>query len=309
MRRLLWTLLILASYCACAFGFELRTAPEISPTAFLRWDPNRNPVRMTLSSRGNGELPILTIENILKGAIQSWQNIPGKSYDLQYGGRSFLAVPDPTDNQNSVLWLEKKWPYSPEVISITSYSYYVQDPPSFVDADILLNSKYKYVTAMGNGVDLRKVLLHELGHVLGLAHTSVFHASMFPYFDVDVAPSLNADDRSGIRFLYGPTDTGFHPITPLNNAHYLITGGSRRSLPLPIFRWSSSKAPNYWIEFSATPDFSKKLRFNAGAETFYPLKAKDQTAIWNLSSARKVYWRVSTFWGHSAIRTLYLQTN
>lgn len=309
MKRFFYALLIVASFHVSAFGFELRTAPEISPTAFLRWDSQQRPIRMTLNSRGNGELPILTIENVLKGAIQSWQSIPDKSYNLEYGGRSFLAAPDPTDNQNSVLWLEKKWPYSPEVISITSYSYYVQDPPSFVDADVLLNSKYKYVAGTGGGVDLRKVLLHELGHVLGLAHTSVFHASMFPYFDEELTPSLNADDRSGIRFLYGSGDSGFHPVTPLNNARYLVKDGSQRSLPLPVFRWTSTNTLNYSVEFSATPDFNKKLRYSAGTNTFYPLKATEQTAIWNLSPDHKIYWRVSTIWGHSATRTLYLQAN
>lgn len=291
---------------SASYAFELRTASEISPTAYLRWNALHGPIQMTLSAHGSGNLPMDAVESVLQGAIQDWQNIPGKSYSLVYQGRSSQAAPNPNDKLNSVVWMESDWPYSPEVISVTSYSYYVQDPPEMADADILLNSTYRYTTdGADHTVDLRKVLLHELGHVLGLAHTSVYHASLFPYFNVLDAPMLKPDDRAGIRFLYGLPATELQPITPLNQAHYLMSTSSN-SLPLPVFRWGLNPVQNYWLEFSATPDFQKKLRYNAGVANYYPLKAPQERALWNLSQSRKIYWRVGTPHGYSPSRFLFL---
>lgn len=303
---LLFTLLCLQT---AAYAFELRTASEISPTSFLRWDPSQGPIRMTLNTRGCPDLPIDVVESAMQSAIADWQNIPGKSYTIAYGGRSSLAVPNPDDNVNSVVWMQNDWPYSPEVISVTSYSYYIQDPPRLVDADIMLNSKYHYsIVDSDHSVDLRKVLLHELGHVLGLAHTSVYHASLYPYFNLLDAPSLKPDDRAGVHFLYAPVTYELRPITPLHQSHYLVSTAANR-LPLPVFRWGSAMGQTCWLEFSATADFQKKLRYNAGSSNYLAIKAPMEKALWNLSLDHKVFWRVATVSGHSASRLLYFRTS
>lgn len=43
---------------------------------------------------------------------------------------------------------------------------------------------------------------HEIGHTLGLSHSAVEDAVMFPYFDGTMRP-LHADDQMGIHSLYG----------------------------------------------------------------------------------------------------------
>ncbi|KAK2642877.1 hypothetical protein Ddye_024640 [Dipteronia dyeriana] len=52
------------------------------------------------------------------------------------------------------------------------------------------------------GVDLMTVGLHELGHVLGLDHSTVEAAIMWPYLGAGATKGLNADDIQGIQALY-----------------------------------------------------------------------------------------------------------
>ncbi|PIN12574.1 Stromelysin 1 [Handroanthus impetiginosus] len=53
-----------------------------------------------------------------------------------------------------------------------------------------------------NAFDLQTVGLHELGHVLGLGHSSDTSAAMYAYSDPGIRKVLAQDDIAGIRALY-----------------------------------------------------------------------------------------------------------
>lgn len=55
---------------------------------------------------------------------------------------------------------------------------------------------------MNEGVDFMTVAVHELGHSLGLAHSPVYNAVMFPYYKGASTPQLDYDDILGLYQLY-----------------------------------------------------------------------------------------------------------
>ena len=58
--------------------------------------------------------------------------------------------------------------------------------------------------AVFNAFDIETVALHEIGHCLGLYHSNVRGAVMFPFVDDDFTlRRLQQDDKLGIRQLYG----------------------------------------------------------------------------------------------------------
>jgi hypothetical protein len=100
------------------------------------------------------------------------------------------------------------------------------------------------------------IALHEIGHALGLAHSSIVGANMLPSFNQNEARPVNADDVTAISVLYNQWGNASRQQSPLpgsardigigaNNAVWMIsataaTGGSK------IFKWET----NQWLEAS-----------------------------------------------------------
>src|ERR1051325_5056251 len=65
----------------------------------------------------------------------------------------------------------------------------------------------------GVGIRLYNVALHEIGHLLGLAHSQDINAIMYAYYGED-RNDLHADDIAGIQSLYGSPATAPIAIAP-----------------------------------------------------------------------------------------------
>jgi len=75
----------------------------------------------------------------------------------------------------------------------------------------------------GTDIDLYSVALHELGHALGLGHSDVPNAVMYPYYRM--ATSLTEEDIAAIRMMYGAAEDG--PATQPPLLLTLTTPGAR----------------------------------------------------------------------------------
>ena len=70
-----------------------------------------------------------------------------------------------------------------------------------IKSDIAFNPAVQFDTGGGAGQDMQTVATHEIGHFLGLDHSAVARAVMFP-FAPDVLHTLSYDDVAGISSLY-----------------------------------------------------------------------------------------------------------
>ena len=74
-----------------------------------------------------------------------------------------------------------------------------------ISGDMHLDDDEEFTVRSPRGVNLAWVMTHELGHTLGLDHSHVEKAVMFPWYQAYKPGGfdLNYDDILGIQTLYG----------------------------------------------------------------------------------------------------------
>lgn len=124
-----------------------------------------------------------------------------------------VAYSDAGPNQNVVVYQDGTWPYEAGAVGKTFLAFTL-DSGDMVDADVAFNSA-DFPLAIDptstTDIDLEAVLTHELGHVLGLAHSDAPGATMQPEtegFATAELKTLEPDDMAGICAIYPPGKKG-----------------------------------------------------------------------------------------------------
>lgn len=139
------------------------------------------------------------------------------------------------------------------------------------DADVVTNLAFDWTSEGedpgGSGcsgeVYIEGVMVHEVGHGLGLDHTSVAGATMFPSvsFCNDGPATTETDDESGIRALYGTatcSNSLFYPC--LDYTQYLPGTGNSDVQPCAgSFSMGGSGTIKGWSEGPSGTDFDLYL--------------------------------------------------
>ena len=94
--------------------------------------------------------------------------------------------------------------------TLTGY-YHSEGSSTYIDdADVYTNQRYDYTSSReGDGCsgeyDIDGIMTHETGHIIGLGHSSVAGATMYPSVAAcDFSPrTLSSDDVAGRKDLYG----------------------------------------------------------------------------------------------------------
>lgn len=148
----------------------------------------------------SSQLNVDVCKNAIRRALNTWANVGA--------GLTFSEV---AANQSPEVFIEFRPANDPDHSMVGGVVAHADFPPGF---SVVVNGlplplhfddqEHKWVDgAVANSFDLETVALHEMGHILGLAHSNVGDAVMYPFVTTNfLKRALTDDDKQGIRNLY-----------------------------------------------------------------------------------------------------------
>lgn len=112
----------------------------------------------------------------------------------------------------------------------------------------------------GTDFDLATVAVHELGHSLGLAHSTVSTAVMYPYYS-GIRRELASDDIQGIQSLYPPPVAVPNAPNPISSTSWYCKGWN------DITWTAQSGATSYQLWSSSSSSFTYPVMIYSGPAT------------------------------------------
>jgi len=193
-------------------------------------------ISIVINSTGSDDIPDGSHEPSIRNSIRSWNDLSGTSMTLvEDSSPASQARTDWASTGVHLVYFDEAntsgfFPGSSGIVAITPVWFFSSG--SITDADILFNgSQFTFTTdAASSAMDVEDVVTHELGHLLGLDHSGIVGATMYPFVSGNVTAhrSLSADEGNGMRDAY--------------------PAGASASLTGTILRLSdSSPVPGAWV--------------------------------------------------------------
>jgi hypothetical protein len=192
----------------------------------------------------------------LQAGMDVWNTQSGSSFRYQYGGTA-TDTATAYDNRNVVFFRN----VSNGSTIATTYSWW-SSSKELLDSDIIFwDGGFTFFVGSGCGVVsnaayIEDIAAHELGHALGLNHSTSTDATMYPSYSYcsTAFRTLASDDINGAKALYPTTSVNSAPAvtisSPANGSSYAsgaaitFTGSANDTQDGPLtaaLAWTSSR--------------------------------------------------------------------
>jgi hypothetical protein len=217
VNRRVVVLVVLGIVLSCLF-------PTISGSYELKYTENGSVVRWfescvlySLHEAGDPTLDFQSTREAIRDSFDTWEEVPCSYFyfeETEPASCDEIGVNLERGNMNLLVWVQEDWTqidgdHDTDVIALTSIAWRESDG-QLLDSDIEFNSDHFSFGLNGesNLTDLRNTATHEIGHLLGLQHSTVESATMnATAFKGDTNKrTLDKDDIAGVCALY-PNDS------------------------------------------------------------------------------------------------------
>lgn len=200
-----------------AFAFAFAWAGEAVSYTFINSQNCPNgatwgslPAEYKINDQGSADMSFSKTEQIVKDSYAEWESPCCSTFRTNYLGTTSRTALDSRQSRSLppiLSWIENSsnWPQylgdPNRVLGVTMTSF---SGCTIVNAPIVFNGiKFKYRPA--GSTDLQSIATHEIGHYLGLGHSSASgEPTMAPrYLGGTKQRSIESDDEKGLCSLYG----------------------------------------------------------------------------------------------------------
>jgi hypothetical protein len=219
----------------------------------LAWEPGSIPMRILLPAPTFALTDGSDYVSSVEAAMQAWNTKLGI---VQFSWQSFPTPSNPPvgtySNSNGLneIAMDSQYSYGKDNSgndvrkSFDQYTLAItvtfSQGDSLVEADMVINTKWtwdSYRGPLNSNEDIRRVVIHELGHVLGLKHpdqaTPPQNVTAIMNSQVSNIDTMQADDIAGAQLLYAapgvvPANNDFANATPitLSGSSIQLTGSN-----------------------------------------------------------------------------------
>ena len=211
-----WLLLLSFSLQAAAYSTQFADGGE---TLRLQWKTNHIPIAFSTSlTKPNPYIkPDSDIEGAIERSLENWEKAANIKFQVSWTDKQTVSPTGKFGDGVSLVTIAQTpenlllFGGDPDTVSARTRIFF--NRKGFItEADIVLNPYEQFSTDGSFGTfDFEATLTHEIGHLLGLDHSSVTGATMHEHQGKNGVYNLAAyssrtlaeDDLAGIRALYG----------------------------------------------------------------------------------------------------------
>ena len=269
----------------------LPTSASAYQTMGAVWDNAELP--WSMNSGTPASMSFSAAEGILIDSYEEWETQSCTSFEADYNGTTSRTPTQNSDGYTTHGFLSS-WPSSwGDAWGTIGITLAVMWGGEFIEADVAFNEQvYTFVDGYpGSGyqADLESIAVHEFGHSLGLDHTGVGGATMYPSYDNGIGMrSLANDDINGLCALYpgsgpgpSPTDDTYEENDEYTSASGVLCGNTING------HAAEADADWYVISTPSTGDISATLTW-ADATADLDLYLVDDTGGAAIDSSEQV---------------------
>lgn len=200
---------------------EVRRPPD-STKEWLFWDASSVSFKLGVPPNDFGSPYAVT--PAIRSAIDSWDDVDPDSLSITFGGEEISRANDPVDRVNTVFWYIDESMQEAHGYTLLTAHLQGLNVGEFIDVDIALNDERHWTigtafcrpagadTTYVDTVDVQSVVTHELGHALGLGHSTGENAMTISgdwcedhksaYEDSLGQRTVTTNDEDGYRYIY-----------------------------------------------------------------------------------------------------------
>jgi len=173
-----------------------------------QWPASSFPITWNMNPTQGSNVAGAGYEAAFQQAFQTWSAVATATIRFNEGPPTAATVQPGVDGVNLITTnlTPAEWAvYGIDAMSLTNVTTSITTG-QIVEADIVFSPNVAFTTTLptpSNAVDLQAVATHEVGHLLGLDHTPLASAVMFPLAAGDnLSRTLTTDDTIGVSTLY-----------------------------------------------------------------------------------------------------------